>query len=586
MGFDDEAKQVVRDFVRSVLLIDDDWPDRGNPETVEVVAAPASVFVDPAAADDSLSDGSSAGATEGLPPRTEHADSLRLLQIEKVVLKSGALFSGFRYGSSSNGNPAELQRLACRLAQRADVVILDWHLVGTSFAEALSIVEHLYNDKGLHFICVYTGQEQVSEVRESIIGKLGQAPVGDERDFRINHLNFAIRNKTSPPHGGDGDVVEAENLFETAVKSIAQTYSSFVQLGLLELTTRHRDHLPRMLGGFASDIDAAFLFEATNHESPVGTRGTFLTLMLDEWRALLESSLDDRPMKIMSNEGLAQFIEQHKSIEFEQVKKHLACVFGNEHKAVIACTNTIEHAFPVWIASGLKDAPPHPSKGQNWTKDDMDSAKWAFTRATINPLLDTNEGKGFAPLLKLDALFHQQTDPPKRIIQGSVLRVKDGLYLICITPACDAERAEKIRHIFSFLVGKKVSIGCKPKAHEGLGIVILDEGDPIALNIQKKPVITLRIPVTSLSPQRTVHAYHPDIALLTADQKEKKESNVAGDISNEGDKKDSKPYELTSVAQLRIDHALALVAEASAEASRVGLNRGEFIRNRFKSKQE
>lgn len=585
MDFDDGAKQVVRDFIRSVLLIDDDWPDRSSPESAEVVAAPASVFVDPTKVDDSLSESSSADAPLATPPMTSHADRHRLLQIEKVVLKSGALFSGFRYGSSPVGDPAELQRLACSLAQRADVVILDWHLVGTSFDEALSIVEHLYKDKGLHFICVYTGQEQVSQVRESIKVKLNQEPIGNERDFRIDHLNFAIRNKTSPPDGTDRDVVEAENLLETAVKSIAQTYSSFVQLGLLELTTRHRDHLPRMLGGFASDIDAAFLFEATNRDSPVAPRGMFLTLMLDEWRALLESSLDDHPMKIMSNEGLAQFIKQHNVIKFEQIKTHLACVLGNEHKAVAACTNTIEHDWPAWIAGGLKNEPPYPTKGQNWSKDDTDSARWAFTRATINPLLDSNEGKGFTPLLKLDALFHQQTDPPKRIVQGTVLRVKDGPYLICITPACDAERAERVKHIFSFLIGKKVTIGSKPKAHEGLAIVILDQGEPIALSIQKKPVISLRIPDTRLTHLQVVDTFHPDIELLTAD-KDKKVSNVAGDVSNERDKKNSKAYELTAVAQLRLDHALALVAEASAEASRVGLNRGEFIRNRFKSRTE
>ncbi len=579
MEFKERAYSVVRDFIRTVLIIDDDWPDGTEPIPGDTLPAPADAFLPPTSAmsaeesaDGQLSEPGGNGSEETplmVPPALfskEAPDSGQwtLLKIGSAVTKSGALFCGMRYA----GAPLDdLRRTAIELARRADVLILDWHLVGMVSDDALAIIKSLHDDGGLRFVCIYTGQERIGDVRAAIETHVGVAAVGDDaRDFRIGNINIAVRSK---PSIIGAEFVEPENLFETAVRSVARTYSGLVQLALLEVTSRHRDQLPKMLSRFDADTDTAFVYEATDQISPVGPEGPFLTLMLDEWRALLESSVRSLPMTVLSGEGIGSFLRERygsraASLTVADVVGYLSWAFGPDHGKSKTCDDTVVARIEAWVNAGLQGKPPGATSGGTWNEKEEAVARWALVKAILDPKIEDKPPKVFAPLMSLEVLFQQQHSIPDRLTQGTVLKYIGDKYLICITPVCDAVRPAKIDHTFGFLVGKRVEIDKTPRKHNGLWVLINDGGVPTAVSIDEKPVVALRVPDGTLKLGQGVIGYRPFPAQPTA----------GSDMT----------VSLLPVAQLRGDHALALAQAAAAEASRVGLDRGEFIRSRFGEK--
>ena len=140
---------------------------------------------------------------------------------------------------------------------------------------------------------------------------------------------------------------------------------------------------------------------------------------------------------------------------------------------------------------------------------------------------------------------------------GTVLKHQDD-YLICVTPACDAERPDKIDHIYCFLRAEKIILEEKKDKKIENYIVIKHDEKAIPLEVKLKPYLSLYIPDSSIC------AGYDIIAAFGA--------SVKSPIKSGYDIK------LKPVAQLRSDHALSLSDSASSEATRVGVDRVEFIR--------
>lgn len=592
-NFQERAEDIVRDFIRSVLLIDDDWPEVADSPLAETQPAPpASAFGNPSArlSDPPFFSSGTAASDAAIIGGESPGDAKRLLKIQKSVIGAGVLFSGIKYPGSG---PEQIRRLAAR----ADVVILDWHLVPRSedSSDALAVLHQLNIDGGLHFVCVYTGEGDAAAVKADIVKKLGARAEGREIDFRVANLVVAIRQK---PTALTGTAVIEEEIYNTAVKSIAQTYQGYVQLGLLEITNRHREQLPKMLVHLGPDIDAAVVYEATDKDSPVrDASGPFLSMVLDEWRALLASSMKKSPMKIMSDDGVRAYLQANlgkiDASVAARVEAFMTCALDKQdgdkqlHRWI---NSSMVNDVKAWVLAGAEGLPANVPSGWNGkkTKTEKEDAKlprWALLAAVLTEDTPTERNAILQPILKVDSLFQMQINLPSQLTQGTVLRTHTGEYLVCITPLCDAARPDKkIDFVYSFLVGKVVEIG--KTTVDGYGFPVIQGTEHVALNVSVKRHVRLRVADPTLISGRAIEgsawfpAWQSGSAAEVGDDAEADlpSHHVSSMLAHFNP---APPVRLMPVGQLRVEFALSLAQMAAAEATRVGVDRSEFLRTRF-----
>ncbi|GBC59595.1 hypothetical protein DENIS_0534 [Desulfonema ishimotonii] len=604
--FQQTSENIVKDYIRSVLFVDDDWPE-DNPQ--KKVSDSTREFSESLQSDDSVSAYDSETITDEsdliddeasedidaasseqdkFPDMPSAAANSQLLGFKESVTGEGIIFQGIAYRKSHH------EKIIVDLASRADIVVFDWELVWKDKGrETLSILQELVNKGGLRFICIFTNKQRVHEIKERIKERLsdekpdssedvdkansdgeikpgpseavGKADTekGEIAEFRIKNLVIAVRKKPNGVNGDSDDyTVEPKDLLGEAIKALTREYRGFVQLILLEMTNKHRELLPRVLERIDSDIDAAYIAEATDDDSPIKRSDAFIGILLDEWRAQLKKIASQVLSENTIKAYCSALISKTENLDESLIRENLfSCISGDRNKLVnniCKWTSNNANCFNEWLKSGC----PTTISGLNLKDKDKKEQK-SIKLSLLNYLISSNNNPKKA-VLKLDALFHQRREVPQKLSQGTVLCAKKDSYLICVTPACDTERPEdKINYIYCFLTADIVAENRLIQKNRTEPYIILNHNEKtVILKVKLKPYQSLYIP----NPE--INAENKLVAFLR--------------IPEDPMKKPEFQLELSPIAQLRLEHALSLSAAAGAEATRVGVDRVEFVRSRLK----
>ena len=202
--YDELAQNVLRDYLRSAVIIDDQWPEAAWDEPA-LSSLDESELVEDKIPDDVEDEDVGRPPMEVLPPRpSKNREDARLLaDLQRSLLQEGLLACGFRYTH-------EARDVAIDLARRADIVVLDWHLVDDDGDDALTILEELRGNE-LRFVCIFTGHGRIEEVRKALEDRFREAiggPEVGEADLRFGNLVIAIRNKKGISEEKPGFTVE------------------------------------------------------------------------------------------------------------------------------------------------------------------------------------------------------------------------------------------------------------------------------------------------------------------------------------------------------------------------------------------
>lgn len=555
-NFADISQAVFRDYVRSAVIIDDEWPeyeilisDNQADESESIAEAEEGEELDTVAA--ALSD---KAARPPEAPSVEQLDAEILGRLRHALLREGVLTCGLRYQRKDRGTAIEL-------ARRADIVVLDWHLVGADGAEALEILKELLGDS-LRFVCIWTGRGRAAEVKEQLIESLSSATsqhkltLTGPGDLRVGNLVIAIRIKEGL-EDEPGLTVDPECFLGVAVGGLAKSFGGLVQLAMLEMTHRHRAHLPEILDHIGSSMDTAVLLEAGDRDSPVGPRGALLSVLVDEWRSRLER--DHTQLKSLSKEGRRAFGARLWSARSEdwpnRMKDHLV-LLGTKSNVAKRCSEAASLGVDLWVEGGCEGEFPEVQGVSRKI------AAWAALYSAMEN--DTP----LDPLLRLDALFHQQLNPATLLTQGTVVRVADGRaehLLVCTTPLCDADQPTKIGRLFTFVQTRIVPTENILRRGGAEWYCVVEHGDEhLCLEVLVKERVSLEVWDRNFDDNGIVRAHF----------------SLGGGQEQEPPKGDG--VELHRVAQLRFEHALALSAASATDAARVGVNRVELIRSRIR----
>jgi CheY-like chemotaxis protein len=551
------GQSVFRDYIRSAVIIDDRWPedelalnddDLGNLDLL-AGAVPQ---------DDIYAVNLALTGEVAKPVPDDAVDAEVLERLRRELLRQGILACGLRYQQRD-------RTTAIRLARSADIVVLDWHLVDDDGAEALEILRPLMGDC-IRFVCIWTGHGRVEEVRSRLIrdlGSLKEQPDGEDRkaDLRIENLVIAIRIKEGINIEPEL-AVSPENLLETAIQGLVHSFGGLVQLAVLEMTNRHRQHLPEILEHIGRPIDTAVLLDASNSEGSAGPEGALLAVLVDEWRSRLER--DFGKLISLSKEGRQAFgaeLRDARSEGWTEKMTGLLVKYGAQPKDAKKCTDALAPLVGDWLERGCEGDLPDIKKVSP-PKVSPHLVIWAALLATVRADTDPD------PLFRLDSLLHQQFNPTTSLTQGSVVKVQRGettQYLVCTTPLCDADRPEKIGKLFTFV---RTSIVPTEEILRGKGIdhycIVKDENEFICLAVLIKERVSLEIDEPRFDTFGIVRA----------------QLSLGGIRDQEGPSGDA--LEIHRVAQLRLEHAFALTAATSADASRIGVSKVELVRSRIR----
>ena len=219
--FETVTKNLLREYVQSVLFIDDEWPDlteifeKEVPDESDLIPTTDIDDID-IEADNGKSqsrnkttalekigtkNGVTISTSDNKDPRmdekpkglaTKLSGDASLLEFERDATKKGILFSGLTYRKKEHHDTV------IELASRADIIVLDWELASDNGREAISILKRLIGT-GLRFICMFTQEEGLSQIKRHIIESLNEKlqeynKINSEHSDPEHAMEFKIRN--------------------------------------------------------------------------------------------------------------------------------------------------------------------------------------------------------------------------------------------------------------------------------------------------------------------------------------------------------------------------------------------------------
>ncbi len=549
MNYEEIADRTIRNFIKAVVLIDDHWSEGKSvpiPEKIDSsqLNLGPQTFSPKGDVDSAIVSRDEENSLSS-PIDTEPA---YLQEIKQEVTNQGFLFTGIKYTDA-------FKETAFKVASKSDILILDWFLGAADSRPALDLLRKLKNTGSPRFIFILTDQ-RLENVRNEIIGDLGESTEGTDFVFTCGPFSFSLKNKTQT---GGQNTVQPSNVLNEAINGIKEQYGGLLQLATLELLANYKGKLHEVLAHFNRELDTPFIAEWLEEGSPIGPNSCFRNLMIDEWRSLVEKN-QSSDISILSEESISAFIVSKKDIpqwggiSAEIVKKRIEHKQKDKFPTSEDKLNELEQEIRDWMESGACNWPSLTKpRGISWKQEVARTIVWGYLSIACR-----NNQKELDQLATLDAFFHTQSTLPSHLGQGTILqRIQDGKYLICITPACDCERPEKrINNLYSFLIADMIELKSPIESAEGAVVAVrTKEKASFLLKVILKPSLSFRIMETSLS------------------------SNL--NLSNPFDSRRS--FRAKPIAQLRPTRVHSLVSLAAGEAIEVGLDRSEILRKHCKS---
>jgi len=542
-SYSEVADQTIRNFLRAVVLIDDHWCEALSAPVAEIITEDQ-INLDPQSIPlQSDVDPITPTPSETTPAAlTSTTDPAYLREIGAEITNQGLLFTGFAYKDS-------LSATACKLASKADILILDWYLGTQDSRPALDLLEGLKDSGSPRFIFILTDKE-LSDVRKQIIERIGEKPEGDDLVFSCGQFSFSLKNKHQV--GGPNSIV-ANQVLNEAIVGIRTRFGGLLQLAALELLGQYRDCLHEVLDYFHSDTDFPFVLEWLEQESPIRDSHSFNALAIDEWTARVTQRFPSDSAQTITDLTVSALLANWKETtrlpddhmdKFLELGKMADPSFPSDANK----GNELLDSLDKWITSKESCKWPGTLKGRDsrkeWpknTKRDL-AMQYLGLRKGVSSPIET--------LTNLDALFQCQANLPLKLNQGSVLVDEEGTYFICITPTCDCCRPSRINKCYVFLEAKLVDI---PKLKDHL------EGSVVAVRTKDKGNLLLAV---ALKPTYTFKIDNPSL-----------ENDLHVSVTH-----GAHTFVLKPVAQLRPSRVQSLISLAAGKAIEVGLDRSELLR--------
>jgi hypothetical protein len=563
LNFDEMSRQIAKDFLRSVLVVDD-HPVFEEEEVVgklqppdvvvEAVQSPApegetktssTEGVLPSAAAVGPSPEPVVPPVEAGDPHTlpfnRFSDSFAALGMFCTVLTPEKDHLD-DFVSQSVGESG--------LANRADVVILDWVLHGFKEGEkTLDIIGRLAQSEGgakprKRLLLVYTGESDLLGIATKIRNRLKVPAIAGASAREQTHITsgatrIAIYAKPHVKVIQDLQplVVSAEAIPQIVISEFANASPGLLSNLILRSMGVLRSETYQILKKFPPKLDAAFVTHKIL-ENPEDAGPHLLPLLVSEIQTALE---DNGVIEVLLEPALNSWLDR-----LVQGGHQFSLQNVTEAEALAGIRELLKKPATEVGA----DEVTHTRFAVQFLRGKNNAAKQVTERLTqvLSGTADHLANQEFAILMSTRSRYGT---PPPRLALGTIIRDRvRNKYLLCVQPRCDSVRLTAERQ-FPFL---PLTV-----AEAGYGFVAPYEGGIITLKLSDEPYLIEMLPF---------------LPWTTA------ESEVLGKGQNDMlfFKSPTTEDNFQWVSELRTDHAQRIANALAAKISRVALNESQWLR--------
>jgi hypothetical protein len=582
-NFDEMSKQIAKDFLRSVVVVDD-HPVFEEEEVVgkleppdlivEAIENDLTTAVGPAPGADGL--GSSVGSA-ALPAKASDPPPEAVVlpseasgpQAQADVLTAGTAdphtlpFNRFSDSFAAVGifctvltpEKEHLDDFVTQsvgesgLANRADVVILDWVLHGFKEGEkTLDIIGGLTRGNGgtkprKRLLLVYTGESDLLGIAGKIRNKLNLPALEgggakEQTHIAVGPTTIAIYAKPHVKVTADLQplVVSAEAIPEIVISEFAHASPGLLSNVILRSMGVLRSETYQILKKFPSSLDPGFITHKVL-QNPEDASAHLLPLVVSEIQSALEDNL---VIEVLSEPALFAWLDSKVAGGFAFNLQGVT-----EEEAKNGLRELLKRPVPdVAVDAAHNNFVKGFLKSKNKARGEVADRLTAVLSGEAGHRADQE----FAILMSVRSRYGT---PPPRLALGTIVHdVSRAIYLLCVQPRCDSVRLTEVRQ-FPFLPLSTVEAGYDHVLIHGAGIVTLQLVDE-----------PYRIEMISFQPWTETD--HEVLAKGNDNQL----------FFKSGDREANFQW----VAELRTEHAQRIANMLAGKISRVGLNESEWLR--------
>jgi hypothetical protein len=445
--FDEHVEDIVKDFLQTVVVVDDQAFEGRRPRVLAVDAERGS----------SPSGGRGRGVTADLQQPTQAAEhSLDPKAMTDAFAREGLVCSLL---SPEEGETVDENFL--HAARRADLVVLDWVLHRDEGKKTLDLVKKILDTdeqptrRRLRTIAIYTGEKELRVVATRLRGIVDAAYDDCQLETQDDGLTMTKGPVRAAVFAKDTVVGLASDLETRKItfdELPARLRSEFASLtnGLvtgvaLAALAALRDDTHRVLKTLNPDLDAAYLGHRSALPVPDDAREHAVALVAAEIRSVIDDNevgrnVDLAVLKLWLADAkrkhlhFGELIDPNKRLSTPQVeamllyglgtKQGMQSVAGTSHSEKYLKTKVKPQATKVFTATNEEAA-----------ESDADFAYRTMTRT-------------------------RYSYPPRTLQLGTIVHSND-IYRLCLQPLCDSVRITKTK-AFPFLPLEAVGPDDKP----------------------------------------------------------------------------------------------------------------------------
>ncbi|HCG7365411.1 TPA: hypothetical protein NJ384_001608, partial [Vibrio parahaemolyticus] len=197
-AFENHCRDIVNDYVQTVLIIDDGAGLNRDSSDVEIIDEPDDTN-DPLAV---TFEPDYEAEVDGVDEPQEITHGLNTLDLTSAFYDLGVVAGIYQPKIVEDEQPEEFAFKAEKVVATADIVILDWMLVDHDSTYSKAIVKQILGqDKQsggrLRTIVIYTGESNLHQMRDELWTYLGDTSLNKDIEYTISreHLNIVFYNK-------------------------------------------------------------------------------------------------------------------------------------------------------------------------------------------------------------------------------------------------------------------------------------------------------------------------------------------------------------------------------------------------------
>lgn len=409
-GFREHCQQIVRRFLLTAVVVDDELSAHADPQVHSNLTPP-----DPLAS-------RQAPTQADLPHHPSWP--LKVDPITWSFARQGMVCGVVAPQDGQN----DVEALAKAVA-RADIVILDWRLSRKTGETALPLLKRILRadqPDRLRLIAFYTGEPDQQDIRRRIADNLNalEEPHGtvcttdDRSPIDFGACRVVVYGKPGSGTDGLNTVVNEEELADRLIAEVAEMAQGLLPSLVLTALAAVRENVYRVLERFGPDLDPAFLAHRTFLSQPSDSEQHMVEQIASELHGIMDEAVSrERPA---GNGAIDHWLADRFAegqVEF--------------HPEGQAAVHVPVGEVLKMLTSGFENERPSSLGKKQW-------------RLLSHGLAGDSSDVGELDLRFASAMSFRQVleDTSRQLSMGTVVRQvgADETMLLCVTPRCDSVR--------------------------------------------------------------------------------------------------------------------------------------------------